>query len=252
MAGAQTSTISQADADSKGLSLFNTNGQANANTNGICTFSSIAKSGSFTKNDCAVGGVGSSVAFSQLAGAQTSTVSQADADSKGFSLFNTNGQANANANGNCTFSSIAKSGSFTKNNCDTGGVGSAVAYTVPAGRYTSTTSQAIADELAQTDVNNNGQANANTTGTCTLPEVEFLYEYFFNTSTKQFTIDAWATGTNHNGATLNFTVNFTRTSGTGATQVIPVVFTAGQGDKITTITLNAKAILSVSLQVIKK
>ncbi|WP_099711010.1 S-layer family protein [Flavobacterium sp. 9] len=169
--GAQTSIISQADADAKGLTLFNTNGQANANTNGTCTFSSIARSGSFTKNNCAAGGVGSSVAFSQAVGAQTSIISQADADAKGLTLFNTNGQTNANANGTCTFSSIVKSGSFTKNNCPSGGVGSAVVYTVPAGQYTSTTSQAAADALAQTDVTNNGQTYANTNGTCTFSSI---------------------------------------------------------------------------------
>ncbi|WP_099711038.1 DUF5977 domain-containing protein [Flavobacterium sp. 9] len=169
--GAQTSLISQADADSKGLTLFNTNGQANANANGTCTFSSIARSGNFTKNNCASGGVGSSVAFSQVVGAQTSIISQADADSKGLTLFNTNGQANANTNGTCTFSSVVKSGAFTKNNCAAGGVGSAVVYTVPAGTYTSTTSQAAADALAQTDVSNNGQANANTNGICTFSSI---------------------------------------------------------------------------------
>ncbi|WP_243653119.1 DUF5977 domain-containing protein [Flavobacterium sp. 90] len=169
--GAQTSIISQADADAKGLTLFNTNGQANANTNGTCTFSSIARSGSFTKNNCVVGGVGSSVAFSQVAGAQTSLISQADADSKGLTLFNTNGQTNANTNGSCTFTSVVKSGSYTKNNCAAGGVGSVVVYTVPAGQYTSTTSQAAADALAQTDVTNNGQTYANTNGTCTFSSI---------------------------------------------------------------------------------
>ena len=170
-AGAQTSTISQADADSKGLTLFNTNGQANANTNGTCTFSSIARSGSFTKNNCASGGVGSSVAFSQAAGAQTSTVSQADADSKGLTLFNTNGQANANTNGTCTFSSIARSGSFTKNNCASGGVGSSVAFSQAAGAQASTVSQADADSKGLTFFNTNGQANANTNGTCTFSSI---------------------------------------------------------------------------------
>ncbi|MFE3872714.1 DUF5977 domain-containing protein [Flavobacterium sp. ZS1P70] len=166
-AGAQTSTISQADADSKGLTLFNTNGQGNANTNGTCTFSSAAKSGSFTKNNCASGGVGSSVPFSQAAGAQTSTISQADADSKGLSLFNTNGQANANTNGNCTFSSMAQSGPFTKNNCASGGVGSSVPFSQAAGAQTSTISQADADSKGLSLFNTNGQANANTSGTCT-------------------------------------------------------------------------------------
>lgn len=67
-----------------------------------------------------------------------------------------------------TFNSVAKSGAFTKNSCAAGGVGSTVTYTVAAGAYTSTLSQADADTKAQTDVTNNGQNYANTNGTCTL------------------------------------------------------------------------------------
>lgn len=248
IAGAQTSTISQADADSKGLTLFNTNGQANANASGTCTFKSVARSGSFTRNNCSVGSVGSSVAFSQAAGAQTSTISQADADSKGLTLFNANGQANANINGTCLFSSIAKSGSFTRNNCTGGAVGSTVTYTVPAGRYTSATSQAAADALAQTDLNNNGQAYVNTNGTCTLPQVEFSYEYFFNASTRGLIIDVMASGSGHNGATLNFNINFIR-NGQATTRDETVIFPAGWGDQMTTITfpLGTTSIVSVDL-----
>lgn len=126
--GAVTSMASQDDADADGLTLFNTNGQANANANanGICTFSSKAQSASFTRNNCGTG-AGSSVNYSQVTGVATSTISQADADSKGLALFNTNGQANANANGICTFSSVAESATFRKGSCDTG-VGSSVVY----------------------------------------------------------------------------------------------------------------------------
>ncbi|MBO9584426.1 MAG: hypothetical protein J7574_09735 [Flavobacterium sp.] len=379
-AGAQTSILSQADADSKGLALFNSNGQANANAAGFCTFNSIARSGNFTKNDCAAGGAGSSVAFSQAAGAQTSILSQADADSKGLALFNSNGQANANANGTCTYSnatisktftkndcpanstpgtyiytvpagkytgasqvladrlaqndmdangqynanmiaecffySVAKSGVFTKNDCGGGLSGSNVTYTVPSRRYVSN-SQENADNLAQSDVNNNGQAYANANGSCaynsiarsgyfvrnncgqnesgssvyynqiagaatsaisqadadalglakfnadgqsyannyggcTLREVEFLFERYFDPSTKVLSIDAWATGSNHNGATLKFTVNFLRLSGAAASQEVVVEFAAGQTSKLTTLTLNAKSIVSITLLVTKK
>ncbi|WP_281925892.1 DUF5977 domain-containing protein, partial [Flavobacterium collinsii] len=159
--GAEHSFSSQAEADSKGLSKFNTEGQAYANANGYCTFRSIALSGSFTKNNCPVGGVGSSVFFSQVAGAKTSTDSQADADAKGLELFNTNGLNNANANGYCTFTSNAKSGVFTRNNCAAGGTPQSVTYDVPAGRYSSNVSQEAADTQAQNDINANGQAYAN-------------------------------------------------------------------------------------------
>lgn len=248
IAGAQTSTISQADADSKGLTLFNTNGQANANSSGTCTFKSVARSGSFSRNNCSAGSVGSSVAFSQAAGVQTSIISQADADSKGLTLFNTNGQANANVNGTCLFSSIAKSGAFTRNNCTGGAVGSAMTYIVPAGKYTSATSQAVADALAQTDLTNNGQAYANTNGTCILPQIEFSYEYFFNVSTRSLVIDVMASGSGHNGATLNFNINYIR-NGQAATRDETVIFPANWGDQTTTITfpLGTTSIVSVDL-----
>ncbi len=55
--------------------------------------------------------------------------------------------------------------SFTRNNC-TVGHGSTVTYTVPAGRYSSTVSQADADQKAQDDINLNGQSYANTYGVC--------------------------------------------------------------------------------------
>ncbi|MDP9080514.1 MAG: DUF5977 domain-containing protein [Bacteroidota bacterium] len=56
---------------------------------------------------------------------------------------------------------------FYKNNCTTG-QGSGVAYVVPAGKYSATT-QAAANALAQTEINNNGQAYANANGTCNQP-----------------------------------------------------------------------------------
>lgn len=71
---------------------------------------------------------------------------------------------------NCTtpyYTSIAKAGIFTRNNCSPGNAGSSVTYTVPAGSYTSSISQADADQKAQNDVNTNGQAYANANGTCT-------------------------------------------------------------------------------------
>jgi len=66
-----------------------------------------------------------------------------------------------------TFYSAATSGSFIRNNCGSGYVGSAVTYTVTAGTYTSTLSQADADAKAAADVAANGQAYANSHGTCT-------------------------------------------------------------------------------------
>lgn len=63
------------------------------------------------------------------------------------------------------FANTQQSGTFTKNNC-TSGTGSSVTYTVPANKYYSEISQADADQQAINEVNANGQAYANTNGTC--------------------------------------------------------------------------------------
>lgn len=66
-----------------------------------------------------------------------------------------------------TYRNVAKSGTFTRNNCGGGTTGSSVTYNVAANTYSSTTSQAAADQLAINDVNANGQAYANANGQCT-------------------------------------------------------------------------------------
>jgi YD repeat-containing protein len=66
-----------------------------------------------------------------------------------------------------TYYNTAKNGTFTRN-CSDGYEGSSVTYTVPDSTYSSTVSQLAADQLAQDDVDANGQAYANAHGTCTL------------------------------------------------------------------------------------
>lgn len=66
-----------------------------------------------------------------------------------------------------TYFNAQQSQNFTRNNCGTGYIGSTVTYTVPPGKYGSTTSQAAADQLATNDINANGQNYANANGTCT-------------------------------------------------------------------------------------
>jgi hypothetical protein len=65
-----------------------------------------------------------------------------------------------------TYSSAIQTGYANKNNCANGISGSLVAYTVAAGAYTSTVSQAAANQQALNDVNTNKQAYANLHGTC--------------------------------------------------------------------------------------
>ncbi|MDB5124734.1 MAG: hypothetical protein JWP94_2863 [Mucilaginibacter sp.] len=64
-----------------------------------------------------------------------------------------------------TYHNHAKSQIFTNQNCGSG-YPQPITYTVPANTYSSTTSQAAADQLAQNDVNANGQTYANNNGPC--------------------------------------------------------------------------------------
>jgi len=73
---------------------------------------------------------------------------------------------------NKSFKNNAKSGSFTKDNCS-GGIPSTVTYTVVANTHTSIISQADADAKAEADVTANGQAYANSTGTCTFKSIAY-------------------------------------------------------------------------------
>ncbi len=66
-----------------------------------------------------------------------------------------------------TYSNTSQSGYFFRNNCGVGNQGSGVSYVVPANTYTSTISQANANQAAQNDINTNGQTYANINGLCT-------------------------------------------------------------------------------------
>ncbi|MEG0851874.1 MAG: DUF5977 domain-containing protein, partial [Flavobacterium sp.] len=87
------SQISKEDANAKAREEFDNLGQAFANSddNAKCTFRSIARSGSFTRNNCPAGGVASSVVFNQATGDVTSTISQEDANSIGWTKFMNDG-----------------------------------------------------------------------------------------------------------------------------------------------------------------
>jgi hypothetical protein len=131
----------------------------------------IQTSATATKSDCGTGYTGTTVTYTVAAGKYSSTISQADADSKAVNDLSINKQAYANANGTCTaipvYYNVQQSGTATKSDCGTGYSGSTVTYIVPANKYSSTISQTDANNQAITDVNNNKQAYANTNGTCT-------------------------------------------------------------------------------------
>ncbi len=77
-----------------------------------------------------------------------------------------------------TYYNSLQSGSFVKNDCPPGYTGSSVTYTVAAGAYSSTSSQAAADQLAFNEINANGQAYANTYGTCGSSSIDLYYNYY--------------------------------------------------------------------------
>lgn len=70
---------------------------------------------------------------------------------------------------NCSgliFQSELKSANFQRSDCGSGYVGSSVTYTVPYGTYVSSVDQATANQMAQADLDANGQLYANINGMC--------------------------------------------------------------------------------------
>lgn len=116
--------------------------------------------------------------------------------------------------------------------------GPTVTYLVPAGLYTSSISQADADNQAQTDLNNNGQNYANTYGTCTVQSGNASITLRTNTSLGS---TGYRLVINDTGQSFTFpasgTATFSVTSGTyNSVSIAPVgqpssshTFTMGSG-----------------------
>jgi hypothetical protein len=131
-------------------------------------FLSAGVNGTFQKTNCTTGQVGLYLSYTESYGNFTSTISQRDADQKAIDALPIDGAANANSNGSCQvpFVSALAYRDYIKSNCGVGFTGSTVRYTVSQGTYISLNSQNEADQLAQNDINQNGQVFANNTGTC--------------------------------------------------------------------------------------
>ncbi|WP_264530318.1 DUF5977 domain-containing protein [Flavobacterium sp. N502540] len=166
--GAERSFSSQAEADSKGLAKFNTEGQAYANANGKCFFYSIAYSDIFTNDECGLTGTGTSHYYTLAARAEKSEVSQGEANHKAALRFLAEGQIYANTAGSCVFNSAPLGGYFLKNSCPAGTVSTSgpIYFEQSRGAVTSKISQANADELAAVKFNTDGPNHANTVGEC--------------------------------------------------------------------------------------
>lgn len=120
------------------------------------------------KSGCASGYAGSQVTYQVPAGTYYSRISEADANTQASQDADANAQNYANTYGQCLvlYYNVEKQGTFTRNNCLPGMEGETLTYTVQAGKYSSTTSQAFVDAQAQADVDANGQTYVNTEGKC--------------------------------------------------------------------------------------
>lgn len=125
----------------------------------------------FTKDNCEGEGVGSQVTVDQddvIGGPFTSYESQEAANALAQAAVEQQGQAIANRDGHCTWTG-KYSEEFTKNDCNEGQVGSKITVTeqdVVGAPFTSTVSQADANNKAQAAVKEQGQAIANSKGNC--------------------------------------------------------------------------------------
>ena len=125
----------------------------------------------FTKDNCDGEGVGSQVTVDQddvTGGPFTSYESQEAANALAQAAVEQQGQAIANRDGHCTWTG-KYSEEFTKNDCNEGQVGSKITVTeqdVVGVPFTSTVSQADANNKAKAAVKEQGQAIANSKGNC--------------------------------------------------------------------------------------
>ena len=135
------------------------------------TFYSAARAGVFQKAGCTGTSVGTSALYTVNPGQFTSTLSQADADGKAQQAVSDNGQNYANSQGGCVvplYYSDEISGPYIPA-CPPGYITTPVTVNVPFGQFTSSTSKAAANQLAQAYA----QTQANSTGVCTVPNVTF-------------------------------------------------------------------------------
>lgn len=117
----------------------------------------------FTRNNCSSGYMGTEYTVTVPANAYSSAISQADADALADEYLMTNGQNLANTYGSCVpvYYNVSASRNFISQSCPPGYVGGTITYTVPANKYYSLLSQADADQMAQDEIDANGDAYAN-------------------------------------------------------------------------------------------
>jgi hypothetical protein len=151
----------------------------NSGSHAACpvTYTNTSVSETYTKSNCPAGYIGGQVVYTVPANKYTSTISQDDVNVQVENDLLANGQAYADANGTClqVYYNAAQSATDTAQGCAVGSFGNAVTYTVPTGTYSSTISQADADQKAINDVNANAVMYANANGVCT-PTTDAVWE----------------------------------------------------------------------------
>jgi len=120
------------------------------------------------RNNCAAGYSGELVTYTVPAGMFSSNRSQADADEKAMAHHAQNVQTYANSNGGCSimYFNVEKYQNYTRSSCAPSTYGTTISYIVPAGKYSSVSSQSAADNLALNDIALNGQNYANSKNYC--------------------------------------------------------------------------------------
>ncbi|MFC4231514.1 DUF5977 domain-containing protein [Parasediminibacterium paludis] len=112
---------------------------------------------------------------------------------------------------------------FDKTNCGSGYYGTRVAYSVPAGRYSSTISQQDVDAKAELDLNTNGPINAANTFACSI--------IYYN-SAKTATVYSQNCALGYSGGAITYTVPANKYSS---------IISQADADQKATIELNANA-----------
>ena len=168
------SIISQADADQKALDELAANAQAYANSpaHSVCTVSTTPDWTWLEGDSTYCSSVGGALPPHQF-------VQETDLNPNS-PTYHQRRWMDAGPQDYCpagNYYNALQSQNFTKS-CPTGYAGSSVPYSVPVGKYSSTVSQAAADQQAINEINANGQNNANTNGVCTVvPDVYAKLRY---------------------------------------------------------------------------
>ena len=108
-----------------------------------------------------------------------------------------------------TYYNAQISATAIKNSCGTGYTGSTVTYSVAANKYSSTISQADADNKALADLTANKQTYANANGACTASTATVFYNIQTSSTATKNTC-----GTGYIGSTVTYTVSANKYSST--------------------------------------